>query len=108
MNMNKKSSDHQALENSDSEPENVSLVPTSTIVKTKATTFKATPINSRNTDIHTKTAHSDLSQEMSHQCEIIVKNVCPIYQSDTRIKHKDEKQQRNITAKLEKNIKDVF
>ena len=46
--MTKKSSDYQALENSDSEPENISVVRTSTPVKTKATTSKTTPINTRN------------------------------------------------------------
>ena len=46
--MKKKSSDHQALENSYSEPENISVARTSTPVKTKATTSKTTPVNSRN------------------------------------------------------------
>ena len=46
--MTKKSSDHQATENFDSELENISVARTSTPVKTKATTSKTTPINSSN------------------------------------------------------------
>ena len=46
--MTKKSSDHHALENSDSEPGNISVARTSTPVKAKVTTSKTTPINSRN------------------------------------------------------------
>ena len=38
----------QNLENSDSEPESVLPNTTSTPIKTKATTFKTTPLNSRN------------------------------------------------------------
>ena len=49
--MTKKSSDPQTLENSDSEPENISLARTSTPVKTKATSSKTTPVNSRNKEI---------------------------------------------------------
>ena len=46
--MTKKTPDYHALENSDSEPENISVVRKSTLVKTKATISKTTPINSRN------------------------------------------------------------
>ena len=49
--MTKKSSRHQALENSDSEPDNFSVARTSTPVKTKATTSKTTPVNSRNSNV---------------------------------------------------------
>ena len=44
----KKCSDHHALENFDSEPENISVARTSTPVKTKATTSKTTQENNRN------------------------------------------------------------
>ena len=50
--MAKKPSEHQALENSDSEPGNSTVARTSTPVKTKATTSKATPINSRYKTLH--------------------------------------------------------
>ena len=46
--LTKKSPDYQALENSDSESENISVARASTPVKTKATTSKKTPVNSRN------------------------------------------------------------
>ena len=46
--LSKKPVTPQNLENSDSEPENV-FPNTSTPIKTKATTFKTTPVNSRNT-----------------------------------------------------------
>ena len=48
--MTKKSPDYQALENSDSESENISVARASTPVKPEATTSKTTPVNGRNND----------------------------------------------------------
>ena len=55
----KRSSDHQAYENSDSESENMSVAPTSTPEKTEASTSKITPINSRNKHFSEMTAVFD-------------------------------------------------
>ena len=46
----KKSSDHQNIQDTDSETENISVTRTSTPVKTNTATSKTTPINSRNSD----------------------------------------------------------
>ena len=48
--MAKKPLEHHFWENSDSEPENISVARTFTPVRTNATTSKTTPINSRNND----------------------------------------------------------
>ena len=59
--MTKRSSDHRTLEDSDSEPENTTVAHTSSPVKTKATTSKTTPMNSRNK------YHQKMEQNTTHR-----------------------------------------